>query len=126
MDEGSNPSGSTWREDSEISELFPFLTPEPNQSTGLVGISDNNLKLLAYPNPFKEELRVKVLVPNLTPSTKLSLIEPASGRIMFEKIITSNDQEFTIPTNELSSGLYLIGVSGGNFPAKFTKVTNVH
>jgi hypothetical protein len=107
-------------------DISKSSNPLQDQSTGFSSINDENLKLKAYPNPFKEELRVRISISNLDPSAKLSLIEPASGRIIFEKNITSNEQEIIIPTSELSSGLYMVGVRGGSFPAKFIKVSNVH
>jgi len=96
---------------------------DDTETTGFSSINTSSLKLLAYPNPFKDELNIRVLLPDNAQDVKLQLIEPASGRILLEKPLSAKQQELVFDTKDISSGLYLISISGTNITTQFIKVT---
>jgi type IX secretion system substrate protein len=93
-------------------------------ATGIMQYS-NNIELKAFPNPFNNELNVIITLPNDINEAQLQLIEPATGRILIEKTIIRNQKETTFSTTNLSAGMYLIGVKGGNISPQYLKVVNV-
>lgn len=88
--------------------------------------SDENVKLSAFPNPFTDELNVTIdILQNVDANTYVQLIEPVTGRIIQQQLILSNYSALQFRTENLSSGMYLIGVRGTNVNPTFIKLINI-
>ncbi|MBA3970845.1 MAG: T9SS type A sorting domain-containing protein [Bacteroidetes bacterium] len=79
----------------------------------------------AYPNPFKDEINVGLLLPVNTITAKLQLIEVATGRIIDEQNANSKQNLYKFNTSQLANGVYLIAIKGDNMSPSFVKVINL-
>lgn len=94
---------------------------------GTTGITEPVEKagLLVYPNPAGDNITLRL--NNILPgSNYLITIFSNTGEIIRQKVtdVSDSNEEFNISTENLSSGLYLITLSGGsfNYKAKFIKL----
>jgi hypothetical protein len=103
-----------------------LITPIQNSSDSAISNLNGGIKLNAYPNPFKDELNVTIsIAQSIDANTHVQLIEPVTGRILQEKLITSNYSTLQFNTENLSSGMYLIGVRGNTISPTFIKIINI-
>lgn len=97
-------------------------TPVINFSTVAVGVENNNLEtgLAVYPNPFADYLQVNWASP--THSEGVWQIYDSSGRLMASSKWTFGATSLQIPTETLSSGIYLLSLVQANGDRQVAKV----
>jgi hypothetical protein len=115
------------RGDEDLTANGSIEEPGGPAIAGTTGISEPVEKagLLVYPNPAGDNITLRL--NNILPgSNYLLTIFSHTGEIIRQKVTDVNDsnEEFNISTENLSSGLYLITLSGGsfNYKAKFIKL----
>jgi hypothetical protein len=83
------------------------------------------VQIKAYPNPFKDEICVSLLLPININSAKLQLVEIASGKIIQEQDVNPKQNLFKFNTTQLSNGVYIIVVKGENISSSYVKVIHL-
>ncbi len=113
--------------DEDITANGSIKEPGGPAIAGTTGITElvEKAGLLVYPNPAGDNITLRL--NNILPGNNyLITIFSNTGEIIRQKVIDvcESNEEFNIPTENLSSGLYLITLSGGsiNYKAKFIKL----
>lgn len=77
-----------------------------------------------WPNPATEQTRVTLVSKSAISDCQLQLIDP-SGRMVYNQQIqlTVGEQEFTVPTSNLSAGLYQVRIQHSNQMVATRKLT---
>ena len=108
-----------------IEDRSSIINTNPEEVSVITNF-DDNVKLSAYPNPFTNEINVTIdILQNIDENTYVQLIEPVTGRIIQQQLILSNYSALQFRTENLSSGMYLIGVRGTNINPTFIKLINI-
>jgi hypothetical protein len=102
------------------------VTPGCNPYTGII---ENNIakkvKLLAYPNPFGEEVTVRTQLERIGSNATLRFMEITTGKVLFEKVIFLGEQYTVFNTSQLSSEVYLIELIRQNTAPEFLKLVHL-
>jgi hypothetical protein len=78
-----------------------------------------------YPNPFKDEINISYELPAGVTDCHVTLIEPATGRVIMRKDLDVNADVMQFKTDNLSAGIYLISIAGKNLAPQYFKVVNI-
>jgi hypothetical protein len=115
------------RGDEDITVNGSIKEPGGPAKSGTTGISEftERVGIQVYPNPASDNVTLKL--NNILPGDNYMLsIHSNTGTIVQQKLINVCDanEEFIIPTSDLSSGIYLITLSGGRqvFKSKFIRL----
>ncbi len=85
----------------------------------------DDVKISAYPNPFKNELNVIYSFRDVELSAVFQLIETGTGRIVQQKTITDPSGYIQFNTENLASGLYMLCIKQSSKPTIYFKVVNM-
>ena len=91
------------------------------------GINENefsNVSIKAYPNPFKNEVKINYALSNSNEEAVIKLLEPATGRMLMQQSVHQNKGTAQFNTENLSAGIYLISVEQKDIATVFIKVVN--
>jgi len=104
-----------------------YINISTPDEVSVISNTGENVKLNAYPNPFKDEINVSINISQkVDANTVVQLLEPLTGRVIQQQLILSNSSILQFNTEELSSGIYLIGVRGTNINPTFIKIIKIH
>ncbi len=102
------------------------FSPGCNSTVGVTEELNADIQITAYPNPFTNEINVTIdILQNIDENTYVQLIEPVTGRVIQQQLLSSNYSALQFNTENLSSGMYLIGVKGTNINPTFIKLINI-
>lgn len=95
-----------------------------NSADSVISTINNDLKLNVYPNPFKDEINVRINYPINPANSRLQLMELATGKIIAEQIVGFK-QSFVFNTAQLANGVYLVVLKGENVSPSYVKVIHL-
>jgi hypothetical protein len=78
-----------------------------------------------YPNPFNDEINISYELPLDASNCEISLIEPATGRVLFRNQLNKSSDIIRLNTVNLSAGIYIISIGASYLPAQYFKVINI-
>ncbi len=96
-----------------------------NAITGLEENKINNWSIVAFPNPFKNELKVNYILAYENNDATINLIEIASGKLLQKQTVNEKKGTLKFDTENLSSGIYLVSIQQKNHPNISLKVVNI-
>lgn len=101
-----------------------IIKPSEDGSDSIIANINGDIQLNVYPNPFKDEINVKINYSVNLDNAKLQLMEIATGKIIAEQIVGSK-QSFIFNTTQLANGVYLIALKRANLPSSYVKVIHL-
>ncbi|MBP9187020.1 MAG: T9SS type A sorting domain-containing protein [Bacteroidia bacterium] len=87
--------------------------------------SIEGINLIAYPNPFKDELNINYSILDFEGVAQLQLIELATGRLIDDIELTQSFGTKQFNTQNLANGLYVLSLKQNNKPTVNFKVINI-
>ena len=87
------------------------------------GTGMTEAKVMAYPNPFMNELRITLPQQWQNKELKVELYN-GNGQLVKAKNIAAASQTETVPTNELGRGFYILNVMSGLEKAQYKVIKN--
>ncbi|MBS1623420.1 MAG: T9SS type A sorting domain-containing protein [Bacteroidetes bacterium] len=85
-----------------------------NISTGLVNQpSEDDRKLLVYPNPFNQSLAIRYSIGPYLNNAQLILTDML-GRELYRQSLTKQSDEIQVSTSNLSGGTIIVSITNGN------------
>jgi hypothetical protein len=85
----------------------------------------DGINLIAYPNPFKNELNINYSILDFEGVAQLQLIELASGRVIDNIELTQSFGTKQFNTENMANGLYVLSLKQNNKPSVNFKVINI-
>lgn len=80
---------------------------------GLYSLSENNINLLVYPNPFKQVINLSANGLNSYTNCIIVITDPI-GKVVYSNTFFSNEEiQHSINTEMLSAGLYFLSIENG-------------
>ncbi|MEO6305556.1 MAG: T9SS type A sorting domain-containing protein, partial [Bacteroidia bacterium] len=96
-----------------------------NAITGVKENKADNRNITAYPNPFKNEVKINYTLASGNNEATIDLIEIASGKLIQQQNVSENKGTTLFNTENLSSGIYLVSIKQKNHPTISLKVVNI-
>ncbi|MEO6038326.1 MAG: T9SS type A sorting domain-containing protein, partial [Saprospiraceae bacterium] len=105
-----------------IEGLLSPLAIEKNTLSVPVDGTDDQTRLMAFPNPFGDEITVRFKLPAKTRNAHLQLTELTTGRLIGSYPVYPDQTTLQLNTAALSSGLYFIELTGENIKPVYAKI----
>lgn len=119
-----NPLQQTWLLKVDSNGCFGASNCPADIVTATKGNSYEKVGLVAFPNPFKEELNINYSIFDFNGVARLELIEIATGRIIDTAELTEPFGIKQFNTQSIASGLYMLSIKQNSKPSVNFKVIN--